>query len=39
MRSIAVEYGYHGVDNGGPRSWNADAVIAHPLELLAQIEA
>jgi len=39
MRSIAVEYGYHGVENGGPRSWNADAVIAHPLELLAQIEA
>ena len=38
MRSIAVEYGYHGVENGGPRSWNADAVIAHPLELLAQIE-
>jgi 2-phosphoglycolate phosphatase len=39
MRSIAVEYGYHGVENGGPRSWNADAVIAHPLDLLTQIEA
>ncbi len=39
MRSIAVEYGYHGVENGGPHSWNADAVIAHPLDLLAQIEA
>jgi N-acetyl-D-muramate 6-phosphate phosphatase len=38
MRSIAVEYGYHGVENGGPHSWNADAVIAHPLDLLAQIE-
>jgi N-acetyl-D-muramate 6-phosphate phosphatase len=39
MRAIAVEYGYHGVENGGPRSWNADAVIAHPLDLLAQLEA
>jgi len=38
MRSIAVEYGYHGVENGGPHSWNADAVIAHPRDLLAQIE-
>jgi 2-phosphoglycolate phosphatase len=35
MRSVAVEYGYHGVGNGGPRSWSADAVIARPLELLA----
>lgn len=38
MRAIAVEYGYHGIENGGPHSWNADAVIAHPLELLAQLE-
>lgn len=37
MRAIAVEYGYHGVDNDGPRSWGADAVIAHPLDLLAQL--
>jgi 2-phosphoglycolate phosphatase len=37
MRSIAVEYGYHGVDNGGPRSWGADAVIAHPMDLIAQL--
>jgi N-acetyl-D-muramate 6-phosphate phosphatase len=35
MHSVAVEYGYHGVGNGGPRSWSADAVIARPLELLA----
>lgn len=39
MRAIAVEYGYSGVDNGGPRHWNADRVIAHPLDLLAYIEA
>ena len=35
MRAVAVEYGYHGIDNGGPRSWGADAVIAHPLDLVA----
>lgn len=39
MRAIAVEYGYHGTENGGPQSWEADAVIAHPLDLLAYIEA
>jgi len=39
MRAIAVAYGYHGIENGGPHSWNADAVIAHPLELLEQIKA
>ena len=34
MRSAAVEYGYHGTDNGGPHSWNADIVIRQPLDLL-----
>lgn len=34
MRSVAVAYGYHGVDNGGPDTWNADILISHPLELL-----
>jgi len=34
MRSVAVEYGYHGTANGGPLSWHADHVIARPLELL-----
>ena len=37
MRSIAVEYGYHGVDNDGPRGWGADVVIAHPLDLIPQL--
>ncbi|MGH8735878.1 MAG: HAD family hydrolase [Burkholderiales bacterium] len=37
MRAIAVQYGYHGVDNGDPHNWNADAVIAHPLDLIAQL--
>jgi len=39
MRAIAVAYGYHGVENGGPQDWNADAVITHPLELIAHLEA
>jgi 2-phosphoglycolate phosphatase len=34
MVSIAVEYGYSGTENGGPRSWNADAVIARPIDLI-----
>ena len=37
MRSVAVEYGYHGTDNGGPRTWNADLVISHPRELLEHL--
>ena len=35
MRPVAVEWGYTSPDNGGPRAWNADAVIAAPRELLA----
>jgi phosphoglycolate phosphatase len=34
MRPIAVEWGYHSPDNGDPRDWDADAVIAAPAELL-----
>ncbi|MSQ55566.1 MAG: HAD family hydrolase [Betaproteobacteria bacterium] len=37
MQSVAVEYGYHGTENGGPRSWNADYVIARPLDLIAHL--
>ena len=37
MCAVAVEYGYHGVDNGGPQSWNADIVISHPEELLRHL--
>jgi phosphoglycolate phosphatase len=37
MRCVAVEYGYHGVDNPGPRAWNADAVITRPEELLEHL--
>jgi N-acetyl-D-muramate 6-phosphate phosphatase len=34
MRSVAVEWGYHHPDNGGPGTWRANAVIRHPLDLL-----
>ena len=37
MRCIAVQYGYHGTDNPGPASWNADAIISHPAELLEHL--
>ena len=39
MFSVAVEYGYSGTENGGPRGWNAEAVIGTPLELLRHLEA
>jgi phosphoglycolate phosphatase len=35
MRPVAVEWGYTSPDNGPPRSWNAEAVLASPLELLS----
>ena len=34
MRSIAVEYGYLGTGSA-PREWNAHAVIAQPMDLIA----
>lgn len=37
MRAVAVEWGYHHPDNGGPGTWQADAVIAHPLDLIAHL--
>lgn len=35
MTPVAVEYGYSGAEGGGPRSWNADHVIARPRDLLS----
>ena len=35
MRGVAVEWGYHHPDAGGPGIWNADAVIAQPGDLIA----
>jgi phosphoglycolate phosphatase len=38
MRCVAVEYGYHGAAGGpAPTTWNADAVIAQPPELLEHL--
>ena len=34
MGTVAVEYGYHSGGEDGPRSWNADRVIARPLDLI-----
>jgi N-acetyl-D-muramate 6-phosphate phosphatase len=34
MRPIAVDWGYHHPDSGVPGSWDAETVIAHPLDLL-----
>jgi phosphoglycolate phosphatase-like HAD superfamily hydrolase len=36
MRVVAVEYGYGG--GTAPRSWNADAVIGRPLDLLEYLQ-
>ncbi len=35
MRSIAVDWGYHHPEQGGPGTWQADGVIARPQELTA----
>jgi 2-phosphoglycolate phosphatase len=37
MRAIAVGWGYHGIDDDGPASWGADAIIAGPLDTLAHL--
>jgi phosphoglycolate phosphatase len=33
-RPIAVEWGYHHPEHGGPGTWNADAVISHPMQVM-----
>jgi len=38
MRSVAVTWGYPSPDNDGPASWNADALIDQPAELLHHLE-
>lgn len=34
MRAVAVEWGYHHPENGGPATWQADAVISRPGDLI-----
>jgi 2-phosphoglycolate phosphatase len=36
-RAIAVEWGYHHPDHGGPGTWNAEAILSHPLDLLSRL--
>ena len=33
-RPIAVEWGYHHPEHGGPGTWDADAVISHPMQVM-----
>ena len=37
MRAIAVDWGYHHPESGGPGTWDAEAVIAHPLDMLRHL--
>jgi phosphoglycolate phosphatase len=37
MRPIAVEWGYHHPDSGGPGAWEAEAVIAHPMDMVRHL--
>ena len=37
MRPIAVDWGYHHPESGVPGTWDAEAVIAHPLDLLKRL--
>ena len=37
MRCAAVEWGYHGTENGGPQIWNADLLLSHPQDLLEHL--
>lgn len=37
MRPIAVDWGYHHPEQGGPGTWEAAAVIRHPLELIPHL--
>jgi phosphoglycolate phosphatase len=38
MRALAAAYGYLG-EEGDPSVWGADAVIAHPREVLIYLDA
>jgi phosphoglycolate phosphatase len=37
MRPIAVEWGYHHPESGGPGTWQAAFVIRHPLQLMEHL--
>jgi phosphoglycolate phosphatase len=35
MRAVAVDWGYHHPESGGPGTWQADAVISQPQDVIA----
>ena len=37
MRPVAVQWGYHHPDAGGPGTWQADAVIERPIDLISML--
>jgi phosphoglycolate phosphatase len=37
MRPVAVDWGYHHPESGGPGTWEAETVIAHPMDLLRHL--
>jgi N-acetyl-D-muramate 6-phosphate phosphatase len=37
MRPIAVDWGYHHPESGGPNTWEAEAVIAHPMDVVRHL--
>jgi phosphoglycolate phosphatase len=39
MRAIAVGWGYHHPDTGGPGTWQADAVISKPEDLIGLLQS
>ena len=38
MRPIAVDWGYHHPDNAGPGTWQAEAVIGRPQDLIPLLD-
>lgn len=37
IRTVAVDWGYHHPDSGGPGTWQADAVITQPGDLIGML--
>jgi phosphoglycolate phosphatase len=37
MRAIAVDWGYHHPESGGPGTWEAELVIARPMDLIEHL--
>lgn len=37
MRPVAVDWGYHHPEHGGPGTWQADLIIARPTDLISHL--